>query len=213
MSRLVLCTALALVWLCAPLWAQPALAQRRIALVIGNSAYKNAPPLPNPVKDAQAIAEGFRKAGFDVVRAFNDLGYLEFSRVIRQFEDDAAEADIAVIYYAGHGLEVHGTNFLVPIDAKLESTGAADDEAITLERLKKSIGEAKQLRLIILDACRDNPFSTAMKRTIASRSVGRGLAQIDISSPNTRSPSRQRPDLLPLMATETARSRWRWRRI
>src|ERR1700731_474860 len=169
--------ALALGLLCAPIWADSAFAERRVALVIGNSGYQNAPVLPNPARDAKAIAAMFTKAGYDVVSAQYDLGNLDFKRAIRQFEDAVADADIAVIYYAGHGLEIHGINYLIPVDARLKSDRDAEDEAITLERLAASIDGAKKLRVIILDACRDNPFARTMRkeRTAALRGVNPGL--------------------------------------
>jgi uncharacterized caspase-like protein len=164
---------------------QPAFAGKRIALVIGNSAYRNVARLANPVNDAAVIADTFRKASFDVVDARNDLPINEMRRVLRDFGGKARDADIAVIYYAGHGLEVNGMNYLVPVDAQLETDTDVYDEALPLDRVLVAVEPAKQLQLIILDACRDNPFSTTMKRTVALRSVGRGLAQVDISSPNT----------------------------
>jgi uncharacterized caspase-like protein len=164
---------------------QPAFAGKRIALVIGNSAYRNVARLANPANDAAVLADTFRKANFDVVDARNDLSINEMRRVLRDFGGKARDADIAVIYYAGHGLEVNGMNYLVPVDAQLETDTDVYDEALPLDRVLIAVEPAKQLQLIILDACRDNPFSTTMKRTVASRSVGRGLAQIDISSPNT----------------------------
>jgi len=171
----------------ATIWADPAFAERRAALVIGNSAYQNAPVLPNPAKDAKAIAAMFVKAGYDVVSAQYDVGNLDFKRAIRQFEDSLSDADIAVIYYAGHGIELHGTNYLVPVDAKLKSDRDADDEAITLERLTQSLDGAKKLRVIILDACRDNPFVRTMKKepTATSRGINPGLGAVEPSSTNT----------------------------
>jgi hypothetical protein len=188
MSRLVLSAiVLALALFGATVWAEPALADRRVALIVGNSAYQNAPVLPNPAKDAKAIAAMFTKAGYDVVSAQYDVGNLDFKRAIRQFEDAAADADIAVIYYAGHGLELHGTNYLIPVDAKLKSDRDADDEAITLDRLSESIDGAKKLRVIILDACRDNPFGRTMKkeRTAALRGVNPGLGAVEVTGTNT----------------------------
>src|ERR1700694_4188651 len=150
MSRLVLSAmVLALALFCAVIWADPAFAERRVALVIGNSAYQNAPVLPNPAKDAKAVAAMFGKAGYDVVSAQFDVGNLDFKRAIRQFEDSVTDADIAVVYYAGHGIEIHGANYLVPVDARLKSDRDADDEAITLDRLTQSLDGAKKLRLII----------------------------------------------------------------
>jgi uncharacterized caspase-like protein len=167
------------------LLCQPALAGKRIALVIGNSTYRNVARLINPVNDAAVLADTFRKANFDVVDARNDLTITEMRRALRDFGDKARDADIAVIYYAGHGMEANGMNYLIPVDAQLETDADVYDEALPLDRVLIAVEPAKQLQLIILDACRDNPFSTTMKRSVVSRSVGRGLAQVDISSPNT----------------------------
>jgi hypothetical protein len=165
--------------------SQPALADKRVALVLGNSAYQNAPALPNPANDSAMMERTFRQAGFDVVDARHDLSALETRRALRDFADKAADADIAVIYYAGHGIEVDGTNYLIPVDAKLERDNDVFDEAFSLERVLVAVEPAKKLRLVILDACRDNPFSKTMKRTIASRAIGRGLAKIEPNGPNT----------------------------
>ena len=90
-----------------------------------------------------------------------------------------------MVYYAGHGIEVDGTNYLIPIDATLERDIDVHDEAIPLDRVLNVIEPAKQLRLVILDACRDNPFAKTMKRTVGTRAVGRGLAKVEPGSPNT----------------------------
>jgi uncharacterized caspase-like protein len=164
---------------------QPALAEKRVALVIGNSAYQNVATLANPVNDAATIATTLRDAGFDVVDSRHDLLLADTRRVLRAFADRAADADVAVVYYAGHGIEVDGTNYLIPVDAKLERDTDVYDETFSLDRILVAIEPAKQLRLVILDACRDNPFAKVMKRTLASRAVARGLAKIEPSSPNT----------------------------
>jgi uncharacterized caspase-like protein len=164
---------------------QPAFAEKRVALVLGNSAYQNAPPLSNPVNDGAVIAAKLKEAGFDVVDSRHDLPAAETRRALRDFADAARDADIAVVYYAGHGLEVDGTNYLVPVDAKLERDTDVYDEALSLDRVLVAVEPAKQLRLVILDACRDNPFAKTMKRSVASRSIGRGLAKIEPTSPNT----------------------------
>ena len=163
----------------------PAFAGKRVALVLGNSAYQNVPRLTNPVNDAALMADTFKKAGFDVVVSKQDLGALDTRRVLRDFADSAADAEIAVIYYAGHGMEVDGTNYLIPVDAKLERDNDVYDEAFSLERVLLAVEPAKKLRLVILDACRDNPFSKTMRRTVALRSIGRGLAKIEPNNPNT----------------------------
>ena len=163
----------------------PAHAQKRVALVIGNSAYKSAPKLGNPVNDANLIGGMFRKAGFETVDVRLDLGASEMRRSLREFAGRTRDADVAVIYYAGHGIELDGNNYLVPTDAALETDTDVFDEAFPLDRVLFAIEPAKQLRLVILDACRDNPFAKTMKRTVASRAIGRGLAKVEPTSPNT----------------------------
>lgn len=163
----------------------PAQAEKRVALVIGNSAYKSAPKLANPVSDAGLIGGMLKKAGFDTVDVRQDLNAPEMRKALREFGARARDADVAVIYYAGHGMEVDGTNYLIPIDAALETDTDVYDEALPIDRVLVSIEPAKQLRLVILDACRDNPFARTMKRTVASRGIGRGLAKVEPSSPNT----------------------------
>jgi uncharacterized caspase-like protein len=167
------------------LLGQQAWADKRVALVIGNSAYQNVNPLANPVNDSGAISATFRSAGFDVVELKRDLNATEMRRALRDFANTVRDADVAIVYYAGHGIEIDGTNYLIPIDAVLEHDIDAFDEAIPLDRLLTVIEPARQLRLVILDACRDNPFNKTMKRTIGSRAIGRGLAKVEPGSPNT----------------------------
>jgi len=137
------------------------------------------PRLANPVRDADAIEGLFKKAGFDVIDSRRDLGVAELRRVIRQFSETSRDADIAVVYYAGHGIEVDGTNYLIPADAKLQSDFDLEDETVPLDRVMRALEPSKRLKLVILDACRDNPFAKTMKRTVASRSIGRGLAKVE----------------------------------
>lgn len=160
-------------------------AEKRVALVIGNSGYQNVTKLDNPSKDAAAVAEMFRSAGFDVVDARNDLGVLNFKRAIRDFFNTVRTADIAVVYYAGHGIEVSGTNYLIPVDAKLATDYDAEDEAVALDRIIRALEPAKRLRLVILDACRDNPFQRKMQRTVAMRGLGSGLAVVEPPTTDT----------------------------
>ncbi len=174
-------------WLAAGLVliCQPALADKRVALVLGNSAYQNVPPLANPVNDAALMADTFKKAGFDLVELKQNLTVQETRRELRDFADKSSDADIAVIYYAGHGIEVDGSNYLIPVDAKLERDNDVYDEAFSLDRILVTVEPAKRLRLVILDACRDNPFAQKMKKTLATRAIGRGLAKVEPASPNT----------------------------
>jgi Caspase domain/Tetratricopeptide repeat len=156
-----------------------ALPETRVALVIGNANYRTVGKLPNPPRDAAAVAEGLRRVGFKTVQASNNLSRDGMIAALRAFEREAEKADWAVVYYAGHGIEIGGINYLIPIDASLKADRDVQDEAVPLERVLSAIENTKKLRLIILDACRDNPFVANMKRSIASRSIGRGLAQIE----------------------------------
>src|SRR5262249_40290099 len=151
---------------------QAASAERRVALVIGNASYGHHPRLPNVPNDAAAMAALFKAAKFDVVDARSNLGVADLRRALREFAGRTADADIAVLYYAGHGIEVGQTNYLVPVDARLVTDYDVEDEAISLDRVLQAMEPAKRLRLVILDACRDNPFVNSMKRTVAARSIG-----------------------------------------
>lgn len=168
-----------------------ALASKRVALVIGNSAYQHVSKLPNPSKDANAVGAMFKKAGFDTVITAHDLGNLEFKRTMRKFEDAAHDAEIVVVFFAGHGIEIGGTNYLIPVDARLATDRDAKDEAIGMDRLIESVeqGSTKKLRLIILDACRDNPFAKTMKRqryaALRSSGVTGGLGAVDPTASHT----------------------------
>jgi uncharacterized caspase-like protein len=162
-----------------------AFADKRVALVIGNSAYQNAARLVNPASDAAAMAATFRNANFDIVESRADLAATEMRRTLRDFNDKARDADIAVIYFAGHGIEVDGINYLIPVDALLERDTDVFDETFALDRILVAVEPARRLRLVILDACRDNPFSKTMKRTSVTRSIERGLARVEPASSNT----------------------------
>lgn len=158
---------------------------RRVALVIGNSAYQRVLPLSNPASDAAAIAGLLREAKFDSVDLRQDLAGSDLRRAVSEFFDQTSNADVAVIYYAGHGIEVDGVNFLIPVDAALARDRDVYDEAISLDRVLQAVDSAKKLRLIILDACRDNPFTKTMKRALSSRAISRGLVGIEPAKPNT----------------------------
>src|SRR6202035_4503804 len=138
--------------------AQPATADKRVALVMGNSAYLNVSRLANPTNDSEAMSAMLKKAGFDVVELKRDLNVSEMRRALRDFSDTVRDADFAIIYFAGHGIEINGNNYLIPVDAVLERDIDAFDEAIPLDRILTVIEPARQLRLVILDASRDNPF-------------------------------------------------------
>ena len=144
MPRLFL-TLMAAVWGLLLLPPSDAMAQspKRVALVIGNGAYQNVARLPNPSRDATAIADMFRKAGFDKVIARQDVGNLEFKRALREFGDAASDADIAVVYYAGHGIQVRDMNYMIPVDAKLATEIDAEDEAVSLDRIVAALEPAR----------------------------------------------------------------------
>lgn len=170
----------------AALSATAAAAERRVALVIGNSAYKNASSLPNTINDSTAIAALFKSVGFEVVISRNDLGVVDFKRSVREFLITAENADMAVVYYAGHGIEISGTNYLVPVDARLIRDYDVDDEAVSLDRIIGALQSVRRLRLIILDACRDNPFATKLRSAGSTRAPTRGgLAKIEEVSTDT----------------------------
>jgi invasion protein IalB len=166
-------------------WTGAVLAQSRIALVVGNSKYANILPLRNPRNDAKAISNLFTAAKFDVVEDRYDVGNQEFRRILRDFAVKSAHADIAVIYFSGHGIEVAGNNYLIPIDARLATDLEVEDEAVSLDRALRIVDPTKRLKLIILDACRENPFIPKMQRISPTRSVGRGFAAIEVETNNT----------------------------
>ncbi len=154
---------------------------RRVALVIGNSAYNHVPQLANPRNDAAAIGEALQQVGFDV-QLRNDLGFDDLRRSLRDFSGKAAGAEMALVYFAGHGIEVDKHNFLVPVDARLRTDRDVQFEAVPLDFVMSAVEGAKGLRLVLLDACRNNPFAAQMKMTNATRSIGRGLSRIEPSA-------------------------------
>ncbi|WP_454816538.1 caspase family protein [Labrys neptuniae] len=157
----------------------PAAMGKRIALIIGNGAYTGTSPLPNPKRDAARLAETFRSIGFTDVTLLEDLDNQGFNRALQEFSDKASQADWAVVYYAGHGMEVDNVNYLIPVDAKLKSDRDILFEAVPLDRVMAAGEGAKSLRLVILDACRNNPFEGAMAKKTATRSVTRGLSRVE----------------------------------
>jgi uncharacterized caspase-like protein len=155
---------------------------RRVALVIGNSAYNNAPALPNPARDATAVAGALQGLGFQSVVVETNLGREKMIDALRNFARQAQSADWALVYFAGHGMEVGGTNYLLPVDASIESDLDMPFAAVPLEQVLNATDRARKLRLVILDACRNNPFANKMTRTagVSSRSVvDRGFARVE----------------------------------
>src|SRR5437762_1082828 len=143
-----------------------AFAEKRVALVIGNSVYQKVAKLPNPANDATAVVEMFKSAGFDLVEAKFNLSANDLRRSLRDFVVKTRDADVAVVYYAGHGIELDGANYLIPVDAALETDSDVLDETLPLDRALFAVEPARQLRLVILDACRDNPFSKDRKSVV-----------------------------------------------
>jgi hypothetical protein len=152
---------------------------KRVALVVGNSAYTNVPRLTNPVRDADAIAEAFRRVGFSDVIEVKDVKKSDMQKALLDFADKSVDADWTAIYYAGHGMEIDGVNYMIPVDAALKRDQSVKLETISLDEMIDAGAAAKKLRIVILDACRDNPFLAKMTRTIATRSIGVGLASVE----------------------------------
>jgi TPR repeat protein len=157
-----------------------AAALTRVALVVGNSNYANEPKLINPSRDAQAVATALKQAGFQSVTLITDADVATLNHALHDFQDRALGADVAVLYYAGHGMEMNGTNYLIPIDAKLKTDRDLSYEAVTQDLAQQAAGGAKLLSLVVLDACRDNPFASQMTITSGGkRSMSRGLAPVN----------------------------------
>ena len=162
------------------IFAVPAFADNRIALVIGNAAYARVPHLPNPLHDAQDVAAALKRSGFDTIVG-TDLDKAGMDEAVIKFARTARTADVAMFYYTGHALQFGGINYLVPVDAQL------NDEAdlrrmVRVDDVIADMQQAKNLRILVLDSCRDNPLAEQLKRSVGtarSTSIGRGLAKID----------------------------------
>ena len=152
---------------------------RKVALIVGNGAYKNVQQLANPPRDAKLIADTLRGLGFATVTLAPDLTRDKFFAALHEFGAEAEKSDWAVVYYAGHGMEIGGVNYLIPTDAKLAADRDAETQAVALEQLIAAVSGARKLRLVILDACRDNPFQKTMQRTIALKLVSKGFSNIE----------------------------------
>lgn len=154
-------------------------ASGKVALVIGNAAYSDVAPLKNPVNDATDIAAALNEMGFDVILKLN-VGIETFSDALDEFEQLAERSDVAVIFYAGHGLEFESRNYLVPVDALLERESQIRHRTLELDRLEAAVSGARKLRMVFLDACRNNPFADRIQTRGRKRSlIGRGLARVE----------------------------------
>ena len=158
----------------------------RVALVIGMSKYRSVPPLDNPENDAKGVAESLKGIGFNSVTLLLDANKSQLTKALRDFQELADKADWAVVFYAGHGIEINGQNYLIPVDAQLATDRDADDEAVPLARIMDRIHKARKLQVVILDACRNNPFQVAMRRADGTRGIDhpRGLARVEPDTPN-----------------------------
>ena len=166
-------------------WAVAATAEQRIALVVGIGAYAHAPELPNPRNDAQAMAGALRGMGFTVEEKY-DLDNRGMAEALRGFGIRAAQADVALLYFAGHGMQVGGTNFLIPADARLERERDLVYEALPLNLPMGELAQARKLGILILDACRNNPFADRLVRSGTKRTeVHSGFARIDDTPTDT----------------------------
>lgn len=159
--------------------ADPQTLGRRIALIIGNSTYSAVPALKNPATDARAIAETLKSIGFEKVTLKFDLDRQATWAALTEFAGEAARADWAVVYYAGHGIELDGQNYVIPTDAKLDSDRSVLFETVPLDHMVEATAGARKFRLVILDACRNNPFLQTMTRVASTRSIGRGLSRVE----------------------------------
>ena len=160
------------------LWCGSAQASKNVALVIGNSAYRTVPALTNPMNDADEIGNALDRLGFSVTR-INNATHDRMRRAFLEFGRLARGAEQAVVFYAGHGIEVGGENWLLPIDAELRSDIDVEHEAVGLKGVMLTVESASRLGLVILDACRNNPFAAKMKRSVRTRSVAQGLVHVE----------------------------------
>lgn len=170
----------ALAWFC--FGSNAYAAERKVALVIGNSAYQAAGKLENPLNDAGDVSRKLKSLGFEVIEGF-DLSKQEMDTAIRSFSGALENAALGLFFYAGHGLQVSGVNYLVPIDAQVKSASALDFELVRLDQIQKTMELEARANIILLDACRNNPFArslTAGRSGARSVDVGRGLARMEV---------------------------------
>ena len=155
-------------------------ADTRVALVIGNSAYRHAPHLPNPLNDAADMSASLRRLGF-TVHTLTDAKFDDMRRALIEFGRQARGAELAIVFFAGHGIQMAGENWLIPTDAQLASDLDVANEAIGLQSVVRAVSNTSRLGLVILDACRNNPFLPGMQMTNVARSVERGLSRVEPS--------------------------------
>jgi len=161
LKRLLFSIALAL--LASLFYNDRSFAADRVALVIGNGVFEKVSPLQNPSRDSVDIARSLERLGFQV-RLLNNASALDMRKALVEFGRKSDGSDIALVFFAGHGMEVGGENWLIPVDAELRSDTDVESEAVSLRSVNSQVAKARQLGLIILDACRNNPFASKMKR-------------------------------------------------
>lgn len=161
-------------WLC----VAPAAAETRVALVIGNGAYVSTAQLPNPSHDAEDVAASLKRSGFEVFQGI-DLRQADMQDLTIRFARAASRADVAMFYYSGHAMQYNGVNYLMPVDAVL--TDEADlKRFVRVDDIVNDLQQAKNLRILVLDSCRDNPLADMLKRSATrAASVGRGLSKVE----------------------------------
>ena len=160
--------------------ASDVVAGRRVALVIGNSSYKFTSPLENPKNDAADVSNAFKAFGFDVFAGVDlDKGAME--RLMRDYAGALSGAEVGLFFYAGHGLQVNGVNYLVPIDAQLLTAASLDFELVRLDLIQRTMERETATNILFLDACRNNPLARNLARSLGTRSteIGRGLATVE----------------------------------
>ena len=157
-----------------------ALAARRVALVVGNSAYTHAGLLPNTINDAADMTAVLKQKGFSVIEGIN-LDTPTFIAKVQEFARAAKGTEIALFFYAGHGLQIAGHNYLMPIDAELATAAAVNSELVPASLVYRAIEGGARFKIVVLDACRNNPLADQLKEAMGARSaaIGRGLARED----------------------------------
>jgi len=164
------------------LFAEPCAAEQRVALVIGNGAYRSVPELRNSRNDADDISEQLKRLGFSVIDG-RDLDRSAMQVALGRFAQRLKGSDAGLVYYSGHGLQINGQNFLVPVDLKLDDGAFTPFEMVRLDDVVEALSYTDGVRLLVLDACRDNPFANSLAQNKGSRgaSMTRGLAKIERS--------------------------------
>jgi uncharacterized caspase-like protein len=169
-----------LAWFASWLWLSPALAETRVALVIGNGAYVSTAQLPNPRHDAEDVSASLKRSGFEVLQGI-DLRQADMQDLTIRFARAASRADVALFYYSGHAMQYNGVNYLMPVDAVL-SDEADLKRFVRVDDIVNDLQQAKNLRILVLDSCRDNPLAETLKRsagTTRAAAIGRGLSKVE----------------------------------